>query len=357
MSDDDVAPLVDDVGSFPFPPHVDRRTFAENYFTFYKYLARNEDVSSNRGLQVQFVKPVQYAFRLKLEAGLDVVNYPQLFDMHDMFLRPIREFPVADGRFEVRPEWATIPEVKVLDDVFRTWWEQTGRQVRLKSCVTGPVELYLRLDFGFTVYPDVLIDLARSVNHFLRTSVVASPSVETFAVSIDEPSLGYVDLFNVDDDDLVRALDVATEGLPCDVQVHLHTLSRADLALASDNVRVLTCEYASNPSNILPKEELDRHDKYMRVGICRTRFDDLLAERLDAGQPYEQVVSSPETLIDSDERIAGVLKRAKRLYGDRLRYVGPDCGLSSWGPPSLAKKLLERVARVARSGGNPHRSA
>ena len=33
-------------------------------------------------------------------------------------------------------------------------------------------------------------------------------------------------------------------------------------------------------------------------------------------------------------------------YGDRLKYVGPDCALSGWSPPTVAFELLNRVHSV-----------
>ncbi|MHA1734130.1 MAG: hypothetical protein ACTSU5_19480 [Promethearchaeota archaeon] len=337
--------IVDDVGSFPFPPYVDKQTFAENYFTFYKALSGRE-FPANRGIQVNFINPIAYTFRLKLEAGIDVVNYSQLFNMHDQFLVPIEKYSL--GPYRIDPKWAFVPEQKVAEREARRWYEETGQRVRFKACVTGPIELYLRTEFGFMVYEDTINALADSVNAFLKACVVKTPHMETEVVSIDEPSLGFVDLFNVTDDDLSRVLDRATEGLDCDVQIHLHTLSRANVPLGSKNIDCLTCEYASNPNNILPKRELDRADKFIRVGICRTDFNGILAEFLDAGEDFHELMNDPSRLIQPEEQIRHNLERALDIYGERLKYVGPDCGLSSWGPPTVAAELLSRVVRVVR---------
>lgn len=344
----DMTPKVDDVGSFPFPPYVNRATFAENYFTFYKY-CQQDDPPDHRGWQVNFAHPIAYTFRMKLETGLDVVNYPQLFDMHDQFMVPIKEYETDP--FRIDPAEALVPEVRITEMEARRWHEETGERVKLKACVTGPIELYLRTKFGFTVYEDAISALADSVNAFLQSCMVDTPYMKTEVVAIDEPSLGYVDLFNATDADLVTVLDRATRGLDCDVQVHLHSLAKANIPLETAHIDCLTCEYASNPNNVIPRRQLEAHDKFIRVGICRTDFNSILAEHLDAGESYESVMQDPGRCIQAGAEIRQNLDRAVAHYGDRLTYVGPDCGLSAWGPPELAQQLLARTVKVVRDAG------
>jgi 5-methyltetrahydropteroyltriglutamate--homocysteine methyltransferase len=341
--------LIDDVGSFPFPPDITSEVFAKNYFTFYKYLAEHDDIPENRGFQNNFVNPLTYTFQRKLETGLDVVNYPQLFDMHDQFMKPIKQYEKES--YLIDPRYAIVSEIKVLDAVAKRWYEETGRPVWLKACVTGPIELYLRTEFGFTVYEDILANLAKSLNAFARNCLVNKPHLQTKVIAIDEPSLGFVEFFNTSPDGLAKTLDIAAGGLSCDVQVHLHSLAAAEIPAGTRGITTLTCEFASNNSNVVAKELLEQHDKFIRVGICRTNFNSIVAERLDAGETYEAVMAQPETLIDSEAAIRKNLLLAKKHYGDRLTYVGPDCGLRSWGPPDLAASLLKRVVKVAREEG------
>jgi 5-methyltetrahydropteroyltriglutamate--homocysteine methyltransferase len=51
-------------------------------------------------------------------------------------------------------------------------------------------------------------------------------------------------------------------------------------------------------------------------------------------------------LIDSKERIKKTLLEALKLYGDRLKYIGPDCSLQGWQIPEVAYELLERTCEV-----------
>jgi len=51
-------------------------------------------------------------------------------------------------------------------------------------------------------------------------------------------------------------------------------------------------------------------------------------------------------LIDSKEQIKKNLLKAVELYGDRLKYIGPDCGLGGWQIPQIAFELLHRTSEV-----------
>lgn len=41
-----------------------------------------------------------------------------------------------------------------------------------------------------------------------------------------------------------------------------------------------------------------------------------------------------------------MLLDAMAHYGDRLRDIGPDCGLYGWDEPSVAFELLHRIYEV-----------
>ena len=130
----------------------------------------------------------------------------------------------------------------------------------------------------------------------------------------------------------------------------MHTLNRATLALQSKNINTLTCEYASDPTNKIPKKELDQYDKFIRVGITRTNVDNIIAEKLDNGSTLDEMTSlnGRLSLIDSKEKIRKNLMDAIKMYDNRLKFVGPDCGLSGWEIPQIAFELLNRTSEVIK---------
>jgi len=340
-------PQFDDVGSFPLPENIDMEWFNQFYWVAYKAIAKNnvQDIFEHEGIKNNFIVPMLKSFQLKMNAGVEIINYPQHIDMYNQFLKPIEEYEKEPGLID--PEMATIPEMFVIDNFAKENYEKTGKVLKLKVCVTGPIELYVK-KHGFTVYSDLALNYAKSINSFVKNSIINNEHLKTEIVSIDEPSFGYIDVFNVNEDEIVKIFDKSLEGVRTTNQIHLHTLSKATTALKCKNVDVLTCEYASDPKNKIAKQVLEEHDKFIRVGITRTNLDNIIAEKLDSGLSMDELKSLTGKLglIDSKEQIKKNLLSAIKLYGDRLRYVGPDCGLGGWQIPQIAFELLHRTSEV-----------
>nr|MDO8108760.1 hypothetical protein [Candidatus Sigynarchaeota archaeon] len=356
--------LVDDVGSFPLIEGK-RDAFDQHYLKAYQVLLDN-DVSSmldNRGLWLHVYEPIVHSFLMKLQTGLDVVNYPQHFNFYGQFMRPVALYPSSSddmAPYLIDETRAIIPEVKILQHyINETPVEKLGipefsasrDQVQLKVCITGPIELYIKSDMGFTVYKEILQNFCKTVNAFARNSIINDKRIKTKIIAIDEPSLGFIDLFNIDEHELVESLALALENLPEDVikQVHLHSLRDAQIPLQAKNIDVITCEFASDPTNMIERKLLEQHHKKIRVGICRTNYNAIIGKMIEEGYSVGTNYEDQIKLVDSEEKIEAALKKAIQHYGeDNLPYVGPDCGLSSWAPPELAQLLLKRVVDVVR---------
>ncbi len=340
-------PQFDDVGSFPLPDYIDLDKFKQFYWTGYKGIVNNADIFENRGIYNFFIHPFLQSFQLKLNAGVEIINYPQHMDMYTQFLKPIEDYEVEPSLID--PKKAIIPELFVLDRFAKDYYERTGNALKLKVCITGPIELYIK-KHGFTIYPDLALNFAKSLNTILKQSIKNTKYLQNSVISIDEPSFGYVDLFNIEEDALIKAFDKTVEGIDAIIQIHLHTLKKYSIPIQTKNIDVLTCEYASDHSNIIPKNDLEKHDKFIRVGITRTNINSIMAEKLDAGTPLDELKTFEGTmnLIDSKEFIKKNLLFALEHYGDRLKFVGPDCGLKGWNPPQVAYELLHRTYEVIK---------
>ncbi|MBN2150391.1 MAG: hypothetical protein JW839_02985 [Candidatus Lokiarchaeota archaeon] len=362
--------LVDDVGSFPLVEGK-RDAFDQYYLKAYDSLVESGGDASvlleHRGLKNAVYDPIVYSFQKKLQTGLDIVNYPQHFSMYGQFFRPLAAYPSPTS--DVAPYLidegkAIVPEVPILQHFVESTpveklaipeFSASRNQIQLKICITGPIELYVHSEMGFTVYKEILDNFARTVNAFARNSILNSPRIKTKIVAIDEPSLGFIDLFNVDEADLVSSLDIALAGLPDDVdtQIHLHSLADAHLPLQAKNIDVLTCEFASDPTNTIDRKLIEQHRKKMRVGICRTNYNAIIGKMIEEGRAVGTGYEDQLLLVDSEEKIRAALEKAIGHYGvDNLPYVGPDCGLSSWAPPELAQLLLKRVVDVVRQNAS-----
>ncbi|MFX1339688.1 MAG: hypothetical protein ACFFDK_13835 [Promethearchaeota archaeon] len=340
-------PQYDDVGGFPLAENIEKEKFVQFYWTSYKALVSNnkEYLLGHSGINHYFLNPIRQSFELKLKSGLDIINYPQIMDMIVQFLKPIADYETEPDLID--PKKAYIPEMFVIDEYAKEYYNETGKTLNVKVCITGPIELYIK-KHNFTIYQDLALNIAKSVNSFIKNSIINTKYLQTSIVSIDEPSFGYVDLFNVNNNDLIKIFDKSLEGVECINQIHLHSLKQAYVPLQTANIHVLTCEYASDPTNKIPKKDLEQHDKFIRVGIIRTNIDNIIGEKIDSGKTWNEIKSYEGMLglIDSKDRIKKNLLEAIKLYDDRLKYVGPDCSLQGWQIPKVVYELLRRTYEV-----------
>lgn len=335
--------LVDDVGSYPLEG-VSRGEFSRAYAVARETYASGGDMSEDPFVFENFYKPVAASFASKLASGIDVVNYPQHYDMHKQFLEPIEKHQTKP--FIIDSKYAVIPELYVVSREAERYYEETGKKVRLRVCVTGPIDLYIHTDFGYHVYPEVLMNLAESVNGFLKNSMLEERYISTEVVSIDEPSLGYADLLNVGKDDLIGAIERSVRGIDATAQVHLHGLSASDIPLAAEGIDVLTVESAASPEQLklISKKDLEANDKNLRVGVTRTDIDSIIPEWLEKG-----VEPKDEQLVDGVDVIRSRYDSALEAFGDRLTFIGPDCGLGSWPSREIAQLLLRRTVEAVEA--------
>jgi 5-methyltetrahydropteroyltriglutamate--homocysteine methyltransferase len=332
---------IDDIGSLPFPKRSDitKEKFASLYIEQQEIAAQKGRVESEL-----FYDVIASALWLKIEAGLDVINYPQLYNMYDQFLTAMKNHEVEP--FLIEEKYAVIPELFVVKQEARRYYEQKGEKLKLRVCVTGPLELYQRSGFGTYIYEDILRNFALSVNAFLRNALIKDKYIETFAVAIDEPSLGYSNLLNISDEELIKSYELATKGISTAIQIHLHTLNAAKIPLMTENINVLTVESAANPENLknISKAELEANDKFIRVGVTRTDINAIYAEYLEKG-----IEPSDLELVDSEDSIRKRFENARKFFGERLSFTGPDCGLGSWPSQQVAFELLKRTVRAIKS--------
>lgn len=303
--------------------------------------------------------------RGKLETGLDVVTYPQMgVDMITQFLKPIREYAQHPSHpYLITEKYAVLPQLLSVNPELKVFTETHEVIPKLKICVTGPIELYLKTEVNQFVSEDLLMDLAASVQAFVRMAFASVEATKISVVSIDEPSLGLRDLGVWEEDTLIRALQKAVSSKNgVTTQIHLHSLSSRHIPLQVEGLDVLTCEYAGNPMQLqgVEKEEFEIYDKFLRIGIARTDIDSMNLELHEKG-----IVSACDrikngelpatTVVEDSSVISSRFKTVYERFGDRLLFVGPDCGLSQWPTQEAALLQLSRTARVFREFSDPKR--
>ncbi len=333
----DMQILFDDIGSYPPPAGLSRDWVEETI-----------ENDWNR-----FAVLLQEVMRQKIGAGLDVPTYPQFQDMNHQFLRVINDPLKVDEPYLVSEKDAKIVEVYAIEPFAREYREKHGVRMPLRLCVTGPLELYLK-EFGATEYVDIYQVLARSIDRFIRRTMRGVRFSEVKVVSIDEPSLGISPQVMFDEDSVIDALSIAAESArsqKIDVEIHLHSPLHYRLACQTDNINVIGVESAASPSylDLIDKNILEETDSFLRTGIARTDIFTLTAvlnEKYDTNlwkEPsrMKEVVTEMETPDVIEKR----LLRAYNVFGERIRYAGPDCGLGAWPTQEMAALLLRNTRR------------
>jgi 5-methyltetrahydropteroyltriglutamate--homocysteine methyltransferase len=336
--------VVDDVGSFPLPLHVDAKSFNKAYVLAKEAIINGKDIRKDGFLLNNFYQVVVDSFRKKVDAGLDVVNYPQHYDMHEQFAEAIHK-AMDKGTYVADEKAAIIPEVYVIEQEAKRFSEETGKRILLRACVTGPMELYLK-EIGTAPYEDILLMFAETVRRFAKNSILDSKYVRTETVSLDEPSFGFQDI-SADRDTVLDVLEKAFDFSGVVKQMHIHSASRVEEILDVKNLDVLSFEYAASPRNIesLPRNTLEKADKQIRVGISRTDINSIMSELYDTGITKP----SAEQIVESEEIMRKRFVTVKEKYGDRMTFTGPDCGLGGWPTQDAAQLLLKRTVNAVGS--------
>jgi 5-methyltetrahydropteroyltriglutamate--homocysteine methyltransferase len=337
-------PLVDDVGSFPLPVEVDRETFNKAYRLAREALVDGGDIRKDPFLAKNFFQVTVDSFKKKLDTGLDVVTYPQQYDGIRQ-VGDIIKTAMAKGSFLVEEKHAFLPEVQVISEEAKTLSEEYGKKIPLRVSIFGPLEQYLS-DVGTTPYSDVLESFAETIRRFAKNSVLNSKYIKTEVVSIDEPSFGFMNI-NAEKEVLIEVLEKAFDFKGAVRQIHLHSASRMPDVLQVKNIDVVSFEYGASPRNIesVSRKMLDDADKQIRVGVARTDIGSIIAELNDNGIPNP----TSEQLVESPDIIKKRYLSAKKKYGDRMTFTGPDCGVGGWPSQKAAQLLLKTTVNAIKN--------
>jgi len=319
-----------------------------------------------------FEEAVIKGLRGKLEAGVDVPNFPQYRDMNEMFLEMIEGIEKIENRYYMVGEKlalrgsGVIPEVEVIRRNATRISQEFG-EIRLKVCITGPYTLSQL--FGYRD-PKLFASLGDVLAEITSRSIFKEGRVKVAVISLDEPVFGLVDDPLKDKgsegrEALLKAWEkifyaAASRGV--DTVIHLH--STADtLFLEVSSLRVVE-SHVDDPlySSTTLKKSLEEADKFVKASLCKTEFDTLVMERLEkklgrkpAGEEIADVwrrikrgAEDPADYLESEDVMAKRLKKILEFYGDRVVYAGPECGLRGFPTYEVAIEYLRRASSATR---------
>ena len=337
-------PLVDDIGSFPLPTTVDRETYDKAYRLAREAMTNGTDISENEFIRKNFYNVTINSFKRKIRTGLDVINSPWHYDGSRQVSDAVHK-AMEKGTFVVDERDAFLPEVRVIEEEAKRLSEEFEKKILLRVCMFGPLEQYLK-EIGTVPYRDVLDGFAETIRRFAKNSIINTKYIKTEAVSIDEPSFGFLNIA-AESEVICEVLEKAYDFQGAVRQIHLHSSTRLPDLLSVKNLDVVSFEYAASPKNIegISRKMLEDSDKHIRVGVSRTDIDSIIAELRDKG------VEKPtaDQLVESEEQIKKRVRFAKEKFGDRMSFTGPDCGLGGWPSQEVAQLLLEKTVKAIKT--------
>jgi 5-methyltetrahydropteroyltriglutamate--homocysteine methyltransferase len=329
--------LFDDIGSYPLP--AGRR---------------------KEWIKLAFANPESYKDELyeiiigamwqKISAGVEVPNYPQFQNMITQFSEHIMDDGKTEAPLLIKEKEAKMPEMDPLAELAVGYREKEGKKLKVRICVTGPIELYYNL-FTPPVYIDLLSPLAKSVGRFIKHAVEGAQNYDVICVSIDEPSMGLDP--RIEEEGIITALELASEyafRLGIDTQIHLHSPIFYETVCQVEGIKVIGMESAANPSllALIDKDQLDEYDKFLRIGVSRTDIFSMAAEydEIHHTNAFKDkgVLEAVVNEYNNPDKVKRRLEKAYSIFGDQIKYVGQDCGLGSFPNQELAYLVLKNTA-------------
>ena len=327
-----------------------------------------------------FEEEVAKGLLAKIDAGIDGPNFPQFSprDMILMFLEMFDGVERSEGGFvlkkpiEVRPGNLLIPEIRAIKRRANDICERAGiPRIDLKLCLTGPY--VLSSVFSPKIPRSWLIEeLGKALAHIARANVLKEDKVSVGIVSLDEPTLGIVDDPLLDVGSPTRQILLqAWDGIfsTCKLAgattcVHLHSTANPIFwELGSLDVvesHIGDPIYGSRKSRSM----LEKTGMLLKASIARTQPDDLiklyLAETPDIkGKTVEERMGAvwrsiqrsemdPIQLVEPEDLLVQRLIEAVQLFGEKVRFAGPECGLGPFWSFPCAIECLRRTASAVR---------
>jgi 5-methyltetrahydropteroyltriglutamate--homocysteine methyltransferase len=317
-------------------------------------------------------------FLLKVEAGIDVPNYPQFRDMNQMFLDTFTGLQKTSrgyleiGRIQVKSGEAEIGEVGAIREHSREIAEKTGLPVRLKVCITGPYTL------SSTVADrraETFGNMAEAVSEIVEANLFDGKHGGVRILLIDEPAFGLVDEPLLDygqagRENLIHAWERVLDTVKLKgVRRGFHFHSTRDGLFWEVRQAEIIESHVDDPLYLQPqtRSRLEETDKFVKASIAVTDFDSLIRKSLGRTQSGvdEQALNEmlgsvwkeigkgtvdPLVFIEDRSLMSCRLGRiVSQLGEERVPFTGPECGLASFPTMESAMELLRRVREAART--------
>jgi 5-methyltetrahydropteroyltriglutamate--homocysteine methyltransferase len=357
-----------DSGSFPFIG--DYAKFLEDV---QRFGLNHSDESAE-----YFEKKIVENFLDKIDAGIDVPNYPQFRDMSEMFLSIMDGVEKLDtgyietGVLSLKSGTSKMPEVLALEKNAQQIREKKGEHFEARVCITGPYTLS-----SYFPYKDERIfgRLGKIISKILETSLFSNKQGKTSLVSVDEPLFGLLDDPQIDfgsegRKDLQNAWETIFQTVKSkNVQTMLHLHSTANPLFWDIKSLDIIDSHVDDPITRMKKtgELLESKDKFLKASITVNDFDALIKQKIASESPQlgesdinEKIADTwtniknktvdPQLFLDTTKTMTKRLTTLVERFGrDRILYAGPECGLKAYPTYKNALECLRRVSAATNS--------
>lgn len=238
-----------------------------------------------------FERMVIEGFLDKVEAGMDVPNYPQFRDMNAMFLGMIEGVErvkggcVETGILSIKEGNGVIPEVAAIKKSSQEVWERIGKPFKMKVCVTGPYTLS-----SLFLYKDkeIFSRLGSVISKIVESSIFEEKHGRVSLVAVDEPVFGLLDDPLMDRgsegrENLRRAWEcIFRKATSKGVQTCLHLHNTADELFWEVESLHIVESHTDDPIYHAKRTEelLESMDKFLKASIGVVDFDRLIKENV-----------------------------------------------------------------------------
>jgi len=325
-----------------------------------------------------FERRVIEGFLDKVEAGIDLPNYPQFRDMNEMFLGMIEGVEklkggyVETGILSIKEGKGAIPEVMAIEKGSQEICERMGKPFKMRICVTGPYTLS-----SLFLYKDreIFSRLGDMISKIVESNIFKEKHGSVCLVSVDEPVFGLLDDPLMDRgsegrENLRGAWEsIFRKATSKGVQTCLHLHNTADeLFWEVESLHIIE-SHTQDPIYHAKrtKELLESTDKFLKASISVVDFERLVRENVlitlpkkvseiivneRVAETWKNITSGkldPKLFLESvklmGERLTGILHR---FGSERVPYAGPECGLKGFPTYTCALECLKRVSSAVR---------
>jgi 5-methyltetrahydropteroyltriglutamate--homocysteine methyltransferase len=326
-----------------------------------------------------FEKKVIEGFLDKVEAGIDVPNYPQFRDMNEMFLARVDGVEKVKGGYletnilSIKTDKSLIPEVMAIKKNSQRIYQKKGEPFEVKVCITGP---YTLSSLFLHRNNEIFTRLGNIISQIIENNVFSEKYGKVSLVAVDEPVFGFqddplIDFGSEGRENLRKAWEsVFHKAKSKNVQTLLHLHNTADelfWEVKSLNVidpHVDDAIYQMKKT----KERLESTDKFLKASISIADFDTLIKKRIIAtsrqkitelainekiAEAWKHITSQktdPESFLENFDIMKDRLIKIVDQFGvERVPYAGPECGPKGFPTYESALECLRRVSSVVKT--------